>query len=427
MAPHPAHDTPSPSTPAPQVAPGTRPHPIGDYRVAWTEELSHAARRIAAAGTAAEVLPHPTAPAESVLLAAVEESMVPAGHVLFLEAGGRTDRSSLAAATLTPLAADPSTHAVAISVPAGWAGGVRLLPIPAGETPPPGPAQRQWWLNICTHGTRLDLRPAGPAVRTSKGMVTALGAVESPLDCAALTPAATTWVPHPDAAAQAAQDIPALMVSTRTTASADARLGVVVFDGPHGLAAGVPTLLHAAGADTVLLVDNGQQMEVRAHNLLDSEEFLDQVAAAMAAHHTPGMRWAVAGSSYGGLGAARLAARHPHLVDAAICASTPWARLNLPTPGPAATTTQAPLVVMVKGSGEWLFPQAAQTAAAETLRARGHRVEDTTFPGGHDMTWWREVFAAAPLLLSGTPTLAEARRAAAARYRHTTDTQSAQH
>ncbi|APT84622.1 hypothetical protein CAQU_05555 [Corynebacterium aquilae DSM 44791] len=277
-------------------------------------------------------------------------------------------------------------------MPCGWVGGVRLLPIPEPAVVPEGAAQRQWWLKVCRQGEQLGLRPKGPSICSTKGTVTVMGAHIAAPWCG---DARTNSVSSPGV-------IDVVRCQAGDGAGAVAGVGLVLFDGAALRAADINRLACAAGISYVAMVNHAADFQGRATELLGDVGLLDEIAEALRALN-PAISWVAAGSSFGGVAAARLIARHPDLFQGAVCASTPWGRLLLPDAAGTPPPERMPWLRAVRGELEWLFPAAAQTAALGRCALRGITTRDESFPGGHDVAWWREVLIAAAIVGADVP------------------------
>ena len=337
------------------------------------------------------------------------------GAGVYLDLAGLTDRADLTAGAMTHV---PGTdvHVAAFGVPDGYVGSYAFVPHDGGLRSPAArntPQARAWWLGVLA-GSRPD------ALARADGLVDSRGSARS----VAVAPPDADPGTAPRASAPAGRTTPRTWhrpdgvdqpVWVRTPARAPGgEVGLLVlFDGamwadrvPIG-----PVLddLHARGLvpPTAAVLVDALSTDRRAADLARTDAYLDLVAddllprvvepvlagLGLRSHPDPA-RHVVAGQSYGGLAAFRLAARRPERFGACVSQSGSfwWPAMDDPAQRAVAAhlrtaPARATRTVLQVGRLEGELTDANREVAA-LLRRRGEHLDYTEVTGGHDWAWW---------------------------------------
>ena len=366
----------------------------------------------------------------------------PARRKLFADLNGVTDRRDVPGGLMALAESEQGSAFVAeLRVPRGFRGSLDFMPVPVGIDE----ADRETWLAALDEafipqdtGLRIvnDMfgRPvfeisapdARPLIWTAD-----TGASEEEVEPAVAAAISTEERADDAESAGPVERVEALDSTPRRVwtyrperAPASAPV-LVVFDGRAFIDGGLLTAVDelVSPPSLVLAVDHAplepasdsSAFELRASDLVMNPRFCDEVLALVDRLAPESRsRSIIAGASYGGLAAAYFALRRPQECRGICLSPSFWEtdaqgrRIWDHVPGDAAAADPRPEFLIDHGTLETAIADSVAVAVPE-FSNRGLSVETSTFSGGHEYLWWRELLLVhLAEVLADTPALSKA-------------------
>lgn len=353
----------------------------------------------------------------------VGDASEPARRKLFADLNGVTDRRDVPGGIMTLAESEQGSSFVAeLRVPRGFRGSLDFMPVPAGIDS----ADRETWLAALDEafipqdtGLRIvnDMfgRPVFEiAAPDARPLIWTVDTGASEEEAATPDGVVSTEKRADDAESagpveriEALDSTPRRVWTYRPERAPASAPVLVVFDGRAFIDGGLLTAVDelVSPPSLVLAVDHAplepasdsSAFELRASDLVMNPRFCDEVLALVDRLAPEARsRSIIAGASYGGLAAAYFALRRPQECRGICLSPSFWEsdaqgrRIWDHVPGDAAAADPRPEFLIDHGTLETAIADSVAEAVPE-FSNRGLIVETSTFSGGHEYLWWREL------------------------------------